>query len=126
MALATWKNPAHYRRCQSKRAYRSLCAAEVQAERASDQTGELILAYTCCDCGSAHIGHADLSQQLARIPHMDRPCLNCGGTIQEAKKRKAERFHAEPLYCSERCQRRASLNRREARRALTTPAIGGA
>ncbi len=126
MTLAHWKNPAHFRRCESKRAYPSLGEAEVQAARASDRTGELILAYTCCDCGSAHIGHADLSQQLARVPHMDRPCLHCGGTIPEAKKLKAARLHAQALYCSDRCQGWASLKRRDARRASTTLENGSA
>jgi len=93
-----------------------MAQAEIQAERASKVTGELIIAYICFDCGMFHIGHADLSQQLARIPHVDRPCEHCGAVIPDNKKNKAKQFSSIALYCSDQCQTKASLERRESRR----------
>ncbi|MBB5343393.1 KH domain-containing protein [Tunturibacter empetritectus] len=84
MSASTWQNPAHFQSCDGKRAFRSLAEAEIEAERASKKTGELILAYTCYDCGRFNVGHADLSQQLARILHLDRPCQRCG-QVEEAE-----------------------------------------
>jgi hypothetical protein len=75
-----WQNPA-LTRCDSKLAFRSLNQAAVQAERASNRTGELIIAYTCFDCGAFHIGHADAyrsnqdagsAAKLSRRPRSDK------------------------------------------------------
>ena len=123
MLREPWRNPAHLSRCEGKHAFRSLARAEIEAERASRKTGELILAYTCCDCGSAHVGHADLSQQFARVEHVDQGCKHCGQPIPESKKRKAFFYASKALYCSDRCQSEARRERDKARRAglLATP-----
>ncbi len=105
-----------YKRCDSKIAHRSMRIAERLAERASMKKGELIIAYRCIDCGSFHIGHADLSQRLARAPHVDLPCQHCGATIPEFKKWKAEVFQSRALYCSDRCQKVAADRRRVRRK----------
>ena len=116
MLRNAWINPEHFKRCDGKQAYRTMKQAEIRAERASKSTGELIIAYTCFDCRMIHIGHADLSQQLARIPHVDRACQHCAAEIPESKKQKAERFRSVALYCSDQCQAKASADRRTARR----------
>lgn len=72
-----WINPDHFQRYRGNHVYRTMARAEIEAERASKRTGELILAYTCFSCRRVHIGHADLSQQLARVPHVARPCQRC-------------------------------------------------
>ena len=123
MPRSEWINPAHFARCDGKRGFRSLAMGEIEAERASVETGDLILAYTCCDCGRVHIGHADLSQQLARIPHIDRPCKECGGIVPESKKQKAKRLQAVALYCSNLCQQVAAKRRRTERECLTVNAV---
>jgi hypothetical protein len=110
-----WQNPA-LRRCDSKLAFRSLNQAAIQAERASSRTGELIIAYTCFDCGAFHIGHADLSQYLAHVG--DPGCRECNQPIPEAKKLQARAYSAKAIYCSARCQRVAE-KRRRARRQMS-------
>ena len=77
--------------------------------------GELILAYTCPDCGRFHIGHADRAQILARQEHEGLPCQHCGGVIPEFKKQRAQRFKGCALYCSDGCQKSAAQLRRRAR-----------
>ena len=62
----TWTNPATKIRCYGKCQYPSAKRAEKQALRASQRTGDLIIAYECFDCGYWHIGHADKAQQIAR------------------------------------------------------------
>jgi hypothetical protein len=120
-----WQNPA-LKRCDSKLAFRSLNQAAVQAERASNRTGELIIAYTCFDCAAFHIGHADLSQQLAHSVPLEPGCRQCGQTIPEAKKRQARAYSVKPIYCSVRCQRVAK-KRRSAQRLMSSvaPSNGG-
>lgn len=115
MASAGWTNPAHFQRCAGKYGFRSMAKAEREAERVSNKLGELVLAYTCCDCGLYHIGHADLSQRLARVPHVEKPCEQCGGVIPCEKKHKAKQYGSTALYCSDTCQRTAAKIRREAR-----------
>ena len=61
------------------------------------------------------MGHADLSQQFVRIPHIDRPCQQCGGIIPESKKQKAKRYQSMALYCSNLCQKAAARQRRALR-----------
>lgn len=113
----TWSNPAA-RRCDPKQVYIRIKAAELAAKKASEETGDLIIAYQCPDCGRFHIGHADSSQRLARKAHMDRPCQQCGGMIPAYKKEKAARRRSTALYCSDGCQRRAAGARRQARKAV--------
>ena len=117
MIWGEWQNPA-LRRCDSKRAYRSLKLAAAQAEQASNRTGELIIAYTCFDCGAFHIGHADLSQQLAHDVLLEPGCRRCGQTIPEARKRQARAYSAQAIYCSPRCQK-AAKKRRSAQRRIS-------
>jgi hypothetical protein len=116
MAATGWKNPAHFKRCDGKRGYSSLRKAELQAERASARSEDLIIAYTCLDCGYFHIGHADLSQQIIRVPLALRPCQHCGEPIPEAKILKAKRFHWTALYCSDQCQKKAQRKRKSIRK----------
>jgi hypothetical protein len=63
----TWINPAHLKRCEGKVKYRAMSKAAKKAEIASYREGALIHAYPCPDCGYYHIGHADISQQMARL-----------------------------------------------------------
>jgi len=106
-------NPA-LRRCDQKRAYSSMKVAEVQACKATSRTRELIIAYECPDCGQFHIGHADRSQQLARMPRTPSLCKFCKMVpIPEWKKQKAANYNSVALYCSDACQRHASKNRRQ-------------
>jgi len=49
MTAGEWKNPAHFNRCARKRGFSSMSKAEIQAERASAKTGDLIIAYACFD-----------------------------------------------------------------------------
>ena len=104
-------NPAA-RRCDGKVAYRNLTVAERNAEQASARAGALVIAYQCLDCGSFHIGHADLAQRLAREAHVNRGCLECGAPIHEAKRQQARRWASPILYCSAACRRRAAIQRR--------------
>ena len=115
MIWGEWQNPA-LRRCDSKLAYRSLNLAAARAEQASNRTGELIIAYTCFDCGAFHIGHADLSQQLAHSVLLEPGCRQCGQTIPVAKKRKTRFYSVKPIYCSVRCQKVAKKRRSVQRR----------
>ena len=46
--------------------FRSAKLADALAEKASRETGELIISYQCFDCGKWHIGHADEAQLAAR------------------------------------------------------------
>jgi hypothetical protein len=116
MSATEWKNPAHFKRCHGKRGYSSIRKADIQAERASARSGDLIIAYACFDCGYFHIGHADLSQQIVRVPLAARPCQHCGGPIPEAKTLKATRFHSTALYCSDQCQKKAQRKRKTMRK----------
>lgn len=106
-----WINPAHFSRCHGKRRFHSMVLAERKAEQASLRTGDLILAYECCDCGRFHIGHADPSQTLARTPRIDHPCKQCGGAIPAFKKQRARFFQGVAVYCSDRCKKNAAKKR---------------
>ena len=98
------------RRCEGKAAYPSMRKAEFRAERVSIREGELIIAYDCPDCGRFHIGHADLSQKLARqIPLGGNwACLQCGGPILERARQKAKLWRCPALYCSPGCRKAAA------------------
>lgn len=95
---ANWEKPS-LRRCDRKRPYLIMRETEIAAEKVTVKGGRLPIAYTCPDCGSFHIGHADQSQQRARLPHVDLPCQNCGGVIPPHKKEKASRWGNRALYC---------------------------
>ncbi len=77
--------------------------AEQKAERASGRTGELIIAYECVDCGFYHIGHADLSQRLAREVRIAR-CRVCGSPIPEHRLRNIKQHETPPQILWQRLQ----------------------
>jgi hypothetical protein len=60
-----WRNPATAARCDGKARYNSQDKAQKKARAASLRSGDLIIGYKCFDCGFYHIGHADLSQEMA-------------------------------------------------------------
>ena len=95
------------RRCAGKTRFPNMARAERRAEALSIRTGDLILAYECADCGRFHVGHADLSQRLARAIHVDRNCLRCGKPIYETLQQKAKRWGSPSLYCSAGCRKAA-------------------
>ena len=113
---------AYNRRYNGKAAYSGMLKAESRAESASGRAGALIIAYECPDCGRFHIGHADLSQRLAREVHVDRGCLRCGSPIHEALRQKAKQWGSPSLYCSALCRREAAQERRtQQRKQLPLP-----
>ena len=59
-----------------------------------------------------HIGHADRSQQIVRIPHVRRLCQECEQPIPEFKKLRAKQYNSTALYCSNACQTRAQAKRK--------------
>jgi hypothetical protein len=93
----------HFRRCARKRGFRNPNIADELARRASLKTGELIISYQCYDCGKWHIGHADLSQILARIPPNGPICMICGQRIPDSRIEKAERKGIVIQTCSKLC-----------------------
>jgi hypothetical protein len=110
-----------FRRCDSKKHYRNEWAAELAAQHASKESGSLVIAYTCFECGGNHIGHADLSQQLAREEHIGKPCVRCGKPIPQWRRDKTLRKGftiADVLYCSKGCSKRARLKRKAERERL--------
>jgi predicted RNA-binding Zn-ribbon protein involved in translation (DUF1610 family) len=99
---------------RSERTYSSMKVAEVQACKATSRARELIIAYECPDCGQFHIGHADRSQQLARMRRTLSLCKFCKVVpIPESKKQKAAKYNSVALYCSDACQSDASRDRRQ-------------
>jgi hypothetical protein len=115
MPQHTWQNPAHLHRCQGKRRYSSMHKAEIEADRASDRAGELIIAYRCPDCRKFHVGHADKHQLLARGGQHAPSCLICGQPIPLATREKATANGSEIVYCSGACQKEARRRRRMSR-----------
>jgi hypothetical protein len=77
------------------------------------KTGELIISYQCYDCGKWHIGHADLSQILARIPPNGPLCVICGQRIEATRIEKAERKGNIIQTCSKPCAQK--LEQQQAR-----------
>ena len=125
--IGKWKNPA-VARCYGKQAYRRVKIAEDVARRDSERTGQLIIAYQCYDCGRFHVGHADLSQRIAR-QQFDRTCLpavcpHCGGPIPEERRRSAWESGNRNVYCSKRCQRKGAKRARRERRAVHAAEFG--
>lgn len=120
-------NPA-FGRCYRKRRYPNWGLAEMAAEKASLETGELIIAYECVDCQKYHIGHADRSQIIIRQPP-DPPkpkptaptglpsvCPRCSSAIPEERRRAAEQSGTPTVYCSRKCQQKACKKERHLRR----------
>ena len=93
----------HFERCARKRGYSNPDMADELAQKASLRTGDLIISYQCYDCGKWHIGHADLSQILARIPPNGPTCVICGQRIPEARIEKAKRWGSPTRTCSKLC-----------------------
>lgn len=62
------RDPARHRArtCREKKRYRRRWLAEVDAKRASGQSGGMIVAYACRYCRGWHIGH------LVRSNHHER------------------------------------------------------
>jgi hypothetical protein len=123
-----WHNPAIFR-CYRKKRWLSWSIAERIAARDSATTGELIIAYQCLDCRGYHVGHADLSQIMARqtpssqLPKPAQPialpshCPHCGGEIPEERRSAAEMSKTSTVYCSKKCQQKGSKKARHAARA---------
>lgn len=123
-----WFNPGIVR-CYRKKRYPSWDLAEIAADKASQRTGELIIAYECPDCHKFHIGHADKSQLIIRQPTEPRKavptdpavlptaCIRCGNSISEERRKAAEQSRTVSFYCSRKCQQKASQKAWRARRA---------
>jgi predicted RNA-binding Zn-ribbon protein involved in translation (DUF1610 family) len=67
-----WTPPSE-KRCDRKRFYYTMHKASEVAARQSLQTGHLLIAYECPDCGAFHVGHADRSQQIIRQQQDENP-----------------------------------------------------
>ena len=92
-------------RCTRKRKYRKPHLADEAAQRASIETGELIISYQCYECGHWHIGHADRSQILARTSPGHPICELCWNPIPLDRFDKGQRQGKPITTCSKRCQR---------------------
>jgi hypothetical protein len=110
----------HFRRCARKRGFRDPNIADELARRASLKTGELIISSECYDCGKWHIGHADLSQILARIPPSGPTCIICGRRISEARIEKAKRWGSPTPTCSKPCTQEMRRQRAQQKRPEPT------
>jgi len=118
--IGRWENPA-VARCYGKQAYRKMTTAEEVAQRDSKRLGTLVVAYECYDCGDFHVGHADLSQRLAR-QNLDKNglptvCPYCSEPIPEERRQCAWESRSRNVYCSKRCQEKGGKKARGARRA---------
>jgi hypothetical protein len=120
-AVGKWSNPA-VKRCLGKQAYRRITIAEKVAQRDSERTGELIIAYQCFDCGRFHVGHADHSQKIVRQEverrgfSLPKSCPHCGGPIPEERRLAAWECGNRNVYCSTKCQQKGGKKARHARR----------
>ena len=100
-----WRNPATKARCDGEHAFRLPESAERVAALQSRKTGDLIVAYKCPDCGYSHIGHADPSQFVARLPGRTPVCLHCGvNEIPPYLYVKAAIYEQTLQYCSDECR----------------------
>ena len=115
--MTDWLKHQHKKRCERKRAYRKATLAEQDARRASQKSGDLIIAYQCYDCGWWHIGHADASQIAAR-QRVGKPlCVICNQPIAEARRKQARRSGNITMTCSWPCAKQFKRQRRAARTA---------
>jgi hypothetical protein len=109
-----WRNPADSR-CNRKKVYRTIRQAEVVAQRQSLQQNELLIAYECFDCGSFHVGHADLSQQIVRQQQEDRSvniyCPRCQALVPERRRVLAAKSGTRTAYCTKKCKDKADKAR---------------
>lgn len=115
MCLIQTSETFRSRRCEGKVAYPSMRLATRLAEKVSLRTGELIISYECVDCGRFHIGHADVSQKLARGIGSLKRCLQCGRSVYEPPSKRPDRPASPILYCSRDCRHRAAQRRRTER-----------
>ncbi len=110
-----WTPPSE-KRCDRKRFYYTMRKASDVAARQSLQTGHLLIAYECPDCGAFHVGHADRSQQIIRQRQdekLPRTCARCGEQVSQRRRLDALGLGAERVYCSELCQSKHASNRRQ-------------
>ena len=114
--MTDWIQKHHENRCEGKQAYRKASLADEQAEKATHRAGELIISYQCYDCGKWHIGHADQSQILARVPTSKPTCVICKGLINEARLQQAEQNGTHTTTCSKTCARQQRSRRSRERR----------
>ena len=120
--IGEWKNPA-INRCYGKAPYPSMAIAEKVAQRDSENTGDLIIAYQCYGCARFHVGHADRCQFIARRKLEERrielptACPRCSGSIVEERRLAAAESGNTNVYCSNECHAQHSKSRRHARRA---------
>lgn len=86
--------------CRSVRSQARLSNMEASrkiAEKQSNKTGELIIAYQCFDCSWFHIGHADESQKIIRklpdLPSLPTTCPRVSSrSMRAGAKRRSELF----------------------------------
>ena len=120
--VGQWKNPA-VRRCYGKAKFPNIATAEKVAQRDSERTGDLIIAYQCFDCLRFHVGLADRSQILARqepearLIELPTACPRCSGPIPEQRRIAAAEAGNANVFCSNRCRDKQSKSKRHARRA---------
>ena len=120
--MIEWRNPA-LARCYGKSAFPNFAIAEKVAQRDSEKAGELIIAYQCYDCGRFHVGHADLSQILARqepikgLIELPTECPRCGQPVPEERRIAATESGNSNVYCSKKCGQKFSRSQRHARKA---------
>jgi hypothetical protein len=116
----TWRNPITARRCDGKRAYRTVEYASKVAKGDSERSGDYIVAYFCYDCGLWHVGHADLTQKIIAEQEFDklhptvtvipvgedgRVCQNpeCSNGVPEKG----------TVFCTKNCRKRARMLRKQ-------------
>lgn len=87
-----WINPASVARCHGKIGYWNPRKAEDRAKKATEKSGEWIIAYECPDCGLWHIGHPDPCQ-FALLKQ--RLCKGCRESIPDGREGK---------FCTDQCK----------------------
>ena len=116
MMTTNWIQKYAKARCGTKQAFRKPGKADEAAMKASLKAGELIVSYQCYDCGRWHIGHADETQILPRLPVVNPPCIICGKEISKRRRRGAG---ASTQVCSSECgkkKRNRAYKKRKATR----------
>ena len=110
--MTDWLEQRRERHCKGKQSYHTARQADAVAEKMTHKTHELLISYQCHDCGRWHIGHADESQILARVPTSRPTCVICRELISEARLKKAQYYHNTTTTCSRPCA--SELKRRRA------------